>query len=230
MNNRSNPAHISGALADGLTLVRVILTPIIMFIIIKAWSPKPDDPMGFVSLNLNLVLLASILFAIAAVTDILDDYVGGSLRKNGRLLGWFDDIADSFLIMGTLAALLWVTNKAGLLHWSFAVPSFVLIGRDLFLGIFKGIEFSKQGFLETRLGDMKSALAMLGTCILVASPWLSNLIDNIRAGNTAEGALKVYDSASPLAWNSGLVILWVAALLSLITAYQLLTSKVGNSK
>lgn len=229
MNNQNDNTQISGALADGLTLVRVVLTPVIMFIIIKAWSIKPDDPMGFVSLNLKLVLLASILFAIAALTDILDDYIGGSLKKGGRLLGWFDDIADAVLIIGTLSALLCVTYTAGLLHWSFAAPAFIFIGRDILLGLIKRREFSRHGFLETRLGDIKNALAMLGTCILVASPWLSNIIDGMRAGNSAEGALKVYNSASHLAWNTGLVILWLAALLSLITAFKFLTSKSDTS-
>jgi len=61
-----------GAFADGLTLVRVLLTPVIIFVIIKAWSAKPGDAEGFVSLNIKLVLLASTLFALAAITDFLD--------------------------------------------------------------------------------------------------------------------------------------------------------------
>ena len=218
-------AQTSGALADALTLVRVVLTPLIMFIIFKAWSAKPDDPMGFVSLDLKLVLLASILFVIAAITDVLDDYIGGNGQEKRRFLGWFDDIADSVLIGGTLLALLWVTYQAGLLHWSFAVPAFTLIGRDLVIGIFKGTNLSKFGFLETKLGDMKSALAMFGGCILVASPWLSNFFDGLRAGDNAETALHVYNNASPLIWNIGLVALWIAALLSLVTGFKLLTTK-----
>ncbi|MBL4870041.1 MAG: hypothetical protein JKX72_03700 [Robiginitomaculum sp.] len=224
-NKDDDIENINGALADGLTLVRVLLTPLIMFIIIRAWSGQEDDPMGFVSLDLALVLLASFLFAIAALTDLLDDKIGGSLKKNGRLLGWFDDMADSVLVGGTLLALLWVTYKAGLLHWSFAVPAFTIIGRDIFLALVKGSEFSKYGFLETRLGDIKSALAMLATCILVASPWLSNFIDGLRAGDTAESALKVYDNASPIVWNIGLVILWIAAILAVITAFKFMTAK-----
>ncbi|PHR55669.1 MAG: hypothetical protein COA43_15035 [Robiginitomaculum sp.] len=213
-----------GAFADALTLIRILLTPLIMFVIIKAWSAKPDDPMGFVSLDLQLVLLASILFVIAALTDIADDFIGGDERTSSRFLGKFDDVADSILIAGTLLALLYVSNTAGLLHWTFAVPAFALLARDIIVSLIKSHQLSKFGLIETRLGDIKGVLAMLGVCILVASPWLSNIVDSVRAGNTVESALNVYDNASPLVWNIGLCILWMAAILSLITGLKLLTS------
>lgn len=213
-----------GALADGLTIVRVLLTPVIMFIIYKAWSAKPGDADGFVSLDLKLVLLASVLFVIAALTDVLDNYVGGSDHANERQFGWFDDIADSVLIDGTLIALVWVLGKADLLHWSFAVPVLILVLRDIVLGLTKGYEFSKFGLLETRLGDLKSALAMLATCTLVAAPWLSNLVDGFRAGRS-DDVLEVYNSASTWVWNAGLIALWIAAILSLYTGFKLLKAK-----
>ncbi len=226
-NNNNDGAikgETGGALADGLTIVRVLLTPVIMFIIYKAWSAKPGDAEGFVSLDLKLVLLASVLFVIAALTDVLDNYVGGSDLANERQFGWFDDIADSVLIDGTLLALVWVLNKAGLLHWSFAVPVLILVLRDVVLGLTKGYAFSKFGLLETRLGDLKSALAMLATCTLVAAPWLTNLVDSFRAGRSDDVA-HVYNSASTWVWNTGLVALWIAAILALYTGFKLLTAK-----
>ncbi|HHL43293.1 MAG TPA: hypothetical protein ENJ42_06745, partial [Hellea balneolensis] len=126
-----------GALADGLTFVRLAITPIIMFVIIKAWSGQPDDPLGFVSLKMDLVVLASILFVVAALTDIADDFVGGSATANARMFGWFDDIADSVLVAGTIIALLWVSHRVGLLHWTFAVPAAIYIGRDVLISLFK---------------------------------------------------------------------------------------------
>ncbi len=228
-NDGAVARQISGAFADGLTIIRVLLTPVIMFIIYKAWSAKPGDADGFVSLDLKLVLLASVLFVIAALTDVLDDYVGGSAKNNEnwtseRQFGWFDDIADSVLIDGTLIALVWVLNKADLLHWSFAVPVLILVLRDIVLGLTKGYAFSKFGLLETRLGDLKSALAMFATCTLVAAPWLSNLVDGFRA-DRADDISQVYNSASTWVWNTGLVALWIAAILALYTGFKLLTTK-----
>jgi len=80
-----------GAIADALTLIRLVLTPIIMIIIIKGW---PD---------LNMAILASFLFIIAAFTDFLDDYFGGTENAPNRKFGWFDDIADIVLVVGTQA-------------------------------------------------------------------------------------------------------------------------------
>ena len=219
-NKNSELAQSGGAFADGLTIIRLLMTPLIMFVIYKAWSGQPGDPEGFISLNLSLVLLASILFAIAAITDVLDDYVGGSSQSLERKFGWYDDIADSVLVSGTLVALMWVIHKAGLLHWTFAVPACVLIARDVFLAITKGYEMSKFGFNETKLGDIKSVIAMLATCLLVAAPWLSNIVDGMRGGAEADNVMKVYDSASPLVWNIGLLALWIAAILAIITAVK----------
>jgi len=216
--------------------------------IYKAWSGKPGDPEGFISLNLTLVLLASVLFAIAAITDVLDDYVGGSAQSMDRKFGWFDDIADSVLVSGTLIALMYVTHRAGLLNWTFAVPAAVLIGRDLILAVTKGYEMSKFGFNETSLGDIKSVIAMLATCLLVAAPWLSNIVDSLLAGtpndigdnsdkineivalkntdapldiSAGENVLELYGGASSIVWNIGLLALWIAAILSIITAVKL---------
>ncbi len=212
----------NGAFADALTLVRVLLTPVIMFVIYKAWSANSQAE-GAVLLDLRLILLASILFIIAAITDLLDDYFGGSATAKQRHFGWFDDIADSVLINGSLLALVWVFGKANILHWSFAIPVVLLIARDLIVGLKKGYEISKFGFLESRLGDYKSALAMLATCTLIASPWITNIIDRIRANNS-ENMLEVFGQSSNLVWNFGLVILWLAAALSLWTGYKIMTT------
>ncbi|MEE9272623.1 MAG: CDP-alcohol phosphatidyltransferase family protein [Robiginitomaculum sp.] len=223
--NGDLPVNTGGALADGLTLIRLILTPVIMFVIYKAWSGKPDDPLGFVALDLQLVLLASILFIIAAITDVLDDFIGGSADSVHRTFGWFDDIADSVLVSGTLITLMWVTHKAGLLHWTFALPAILLIGRDIIVALVKGAELSKFGFMETKLGDLKSLLAMFAACTLVAAPWLSNLIDGLRVSETAKNAMEVFNNPSPWVWNFGNGLLWAAALLSLITGYKILMTK-----
>ncbi len=223
MNSNTNDP--SGALADGLTLIRIALTPLIIFVIIMAWSQKPDDPNGYVSLDLGLVLLASILFVIAAITDILDDIIGGSANTNRRLYGWMDDIADSVLVVGTLGALLWVTHKAGLLHWTFALPAGALIWRDIGLALFKGRQMRKEGFLETRLGDIKNALVMLATCTLVAAPWLSNWLQGVRAGNDPQKIAQIYDAATPWVWNFGLGLLWIGAFLALLTGVRILRTR-----
>ena len=200
-----------GALADALTLIRLVLTPIIMMVIIKGWP------------NLDMAVLASVLFIVAALTDFFDDYFGGTEMAVHRKFGWFDDIADILLVIGTLAAMLYVTHKNGLLAWTFAIPAGVIIIREVLVGLVKGYEMTKTGWPETKFGDLKNGLVMLGTCLLVASPWLTTWIDRAIAG--PDNAMEVYGSTSPYVWLIGEGILWFAAIVSVLTGFKLLTTK-----
>ena len=200
-----------GALADALTLIRLVLTPIIMMVIIKGWP------------NLDMAVLASVLFIVAALTDFFDDYFGGTEMAVHRKFGWFDDIADILLVIGTLAAMLYVTHKNGLLAWTFAIPAGVIIIREILVGLVKGYEMTKTGWPETKFGDLKNGLVMLGTCLLVASPWLTTWIDRAIAG--PDNAMEVYGSTSPYVWLIGEGILWFAAIVSVLTGFKLLTTK-----
>ena len=202
----------SGAIADALTLVRVVLVPVIMFLIIKGWP------------NLDMAVLASSLFIVAALTDFFDDYFGGTEKAVHRKFGWFDDIADILLVIGTLAAMLYVTHKNGFLAWTFAIPAGVIILREGLVGLLKGYQMTKTGWPETRFGDLKNGLIMLGTCLLLASPWLTTWIDRLLAG--ADNAMDIYGSTSPYVWLIGEGVLWIAAIISIITGIKLLTTKV----
>ena len=201
-----------GAIADALTLVRLVLTPVIMFIIIKGW---PD---------INMAVLATFLLIIAAATDFFDDYFGGTENAPHRKFGWFDDIADIVLVVGTLIALLYVTHKGGVLGWMFAVPAGIIIAREALVGLLKGYDMTKSGWPETKYGAIKNALTMLGTCLLVASPWITHWVDMTFSGKDNVDALV---SSSPQIWMVGQGILWFAAVVSFITGFKILTTKVG---
>jgi len=229
MNDNSEPlSNIGGIFADGLTFIRIALAPIIAWVIIIAWSSTvPGSDEGVSGLKMDMVVLASFLFGIAALTDLLDDYIGGSAHSAQRTFGWLDDIADSVLIIFTLSSLLFVVNRAGGLSWTFAVPAAVIILRDIFVGITKGFEISTAGGrLESRIGDMKSFLAMLGALILVAAPWLSNMVGDLLAPKpeNLEALLNNYAAPTPWVWYLGVVILWGAMILGLISAYNVFTA------
>lgn len=199
---------IRGAFADGLTLIRFVLTPVVMAIIIVGWP------------SLNAALLATFLLVIAAVTDIWDDIIGGSERSQARQFGWFDDIADIVLIIGTLMALLFVVWKNGVLGWGFAVPALILIGREIIVGLAKGYELSKYGWPTTKWGWLKNTLTIFATCILLASPWLTALVDMQRV--TDGNIVEIFNSTAPHVWIAGQCLLWIAAAVSVFTGIALL--------
>lgn len=214
-----SPKAVGGAFADALTWLRILIMPLVAFLIWKGWQPV--DAGG---IDVGLTLLASALFAIGAFTDIFDDFFGGNERSVHRRFGYLDDVADTVLVIGTLLALLFVVHRAGLMSWMFVVPAALLIGRELMVGLFKGFELSRYFFPDTLLSNLKSGISMLATCLLLASPWLQVWVDRIMAGD--EKVAEVFVASSPGVWNLGLIFLWIAAVLSIITAVQLFRTDV----
>ena len=206
----ANSTQTGGAIADALTFMRLLLTPIIMFVVIKGW---PD---------LNMAVLATFLLIFAAMTDFFDDYFGGTERAVHRKFGWFDDVADIVLVLGVLSAMTYIVYKAGMLNWVFAVPVGIIVVRELLVGLLKGYDMTKNGWPETKFGSIKNGLAMLATCILVASPWITTWIDSVLSGKDSVEALT---STSPYVWMIGQAILWFAALISILTGIKILTTK-----
>lgn len=203
-----------GAFADGLTLIRALLVPVIMFVIIGMGWPG----------NLQASLLACILFAIAAATDIFDDMSGGTEDAPHRTLGWFDDIADQLLIWGTLLSMTFVIAKAGVLGWAFAIPAGIILLRDALVAALKGNSLRKQGWPETRFSNLKTALTFVAVAILLASPWLTSILQNMEGSGDP---VKVWGSNAPMIWFIGQTLLWLAALFSIYTGIKILTGKAG---
>lgn len=210
-NEVSDSENTGGAFADALTLARLMSTPVIMALIIWKW-PDPQ-----------VAILATFLFIIAALTDIFDDWFGGASRSAQRRYGWLDDIADTLLISGVLIALSYVLYRNGYFHWAFAVPAIVIVLREVLVGFVKGYELSRYGWPDNILSNAKGGFAMLGTSLLVASPWLTQWVDSLRAGT--DRAMEVYDAGSPFIWIAGEFSLWIAAVFSLMSGYKILTHK-----
>ncbi len=216
------PEEAGGAFADALTVLRIAMMPIIVYLIWKGWQPVAEG-----GIDIGLTVLASVLFFVAALTDIFDDFLGGNERSIYRRFGYLDDIADNILVIGTLAALLFVIHRADMLTWTFALPALIFIGREIFVGLFKGYELSRYIWPDTKLSNAKAGLAMLATCLLLASPWLQNWIDQMRAGT--DNVAEVFATTSPWVWIAGTVILWIAAILSIITAVILFRTELDDT-
>ena len=202
-----------GAFADGLTLIRILLTPAIMFLIIKFWPLTA------------MAALASVLFLVAALTDIFDDYFGGTETSVFRRFGHWDDVADTILCTGTLAALLFVTHRAGFLAWPFAVPALIIIAREILVGLVKGKQISIYGWPDNFLSSAKSFFIMLGVCILVATPWLTQWFDALRANEA--NVVDVFNNASPMIWVIGEIALWIGAVFSILSAIKIFKTPLG---
>lgn len=225
------PTTQGAALADGLTLVRLFLGPLVALVIIfglrymKTGEGLPDLPYR----DFGFAVLATVLFSLGALTDLLDDVLGGAQKAGGRMFGWFDDAADAVLIGAALLALMYIGNKSVTLSPIFLGLAVIYVARDLLVGIFKGFDFSKTGVPQSKFGDWKNALAMVGTGLLIATPWLGTIAERLMARTTTDDLAQTWMTSGAIIETAGLICLGLAVILSLITAFDYFTGTPVNA-
>ncbi len=130
-----------------------------------------------------------IAFVIVASTDFLDGWAARRLEATSALGAFLDPVADKLLVGISLLAL------SALQDWALVllIPTAAIIVRDLIatgLRLFPSIEMP-----VSRLAKWKTALEMIGiAALLAASPLSAELIR-----------------------SSGLILVWLAAALSVYT-------------
>ena len=150
-------------------------------------------------LNLNAAIALSI-FLLASITDYADGYLARVLNQSTSLGRVLDPIADKAMVIITLC----------FLHYSFendqtkiffGIPAIVIIFREIFVsGLREFIGAKAKSLLVTGLSKWKTALQMVAIGALLAS--------NVG-----------YFSVLPLNFI-GLMILWVAAIVTVITGIE----------
>jgi cardiolipin synthase len=146
---------------------------------------------------------ASALFAVAGITDWLDGRIARSQKLQSDLGRMLDPIADKLLVGATLMVL----AGMGRLSRVALYPAIVIMCREILVsGLREYLAGLRVGLPVTRLAKWKTGLQMaaLGTLL---------------AGDSGAGVLGI-------AWlHVGLIghaMLWVAALLTLVTGWDYL--------
>jgi CDP-diacylglycerol--glycerol-3-phosphate 3-phosphatidyltransferase len=144
-----------------LTYSRIILTPLIIYLII----------------NDNL-LYAGIIFAYCSFSDVAD---GKIARKYDLVSGhgnYMDPLADKILMIGALSALLFL-NTIQLL------PFIIIIGRDIVITLYRNYLIAKNKPLETsKFGKLKTVFQhgmVLIILLINPSQLIVDVIVNINA-------------------------------------------------
>ena len=133
--------------------------------------------------------LPAAAFVLVALTDFLDGWAARRLNATSAFGVFLDPVADKLLVGISLLALTALDGWVLVL----LIPSAAIITRDLIatvLRLFPSIEMP-----VSRLAKWKTALEMIGiACVLVASPVPSEILRSV-----------------------GIVLVWLAALLSVYT-------------
>jgi CDP-diacylglycerol--glycerol-3-phosphate 3-phosphatidyltransferase len=109
----------AAAVLKGVTWLRVALVPVIMALVLQG----PDHD--------NAFALAGVLFAVAALTDLVDGFLARRWAQTSVFGNFLDTTADKLLVSGVLLALVAVGRAS---PWI----AFIIVGRELLIMGLKG--------------------------------------------------------------------------------------------
>jgi cardiolipin synthase len=142
--------------------------------------------------------LAMIIFVIAAVTDWFDGYFARRYHQISRLGRFLDPIADKLLVAAALVML--VAN--GPLHGVHVLAALIILAREILVsGLREFLAELRVGLPVSQLAKWKTAAQMTAIAFLLVG----------EAGPKEIPVVPI-----------GLTLIWVAAVLTLVTGYDYL--------
>lgn len=197
-----------------LTVFRLIAAPALGLVFFIVARPYAD-------------WVAMLLFIGASLTDYVDGYLARKWGQVSRFGAMLDPIADKAMViiaLGVLMALL------GMLAW-LVIPVVIILFREVFVSGLREFLGDKAGTLKvTKLAKWKTTVQMVAITLLFAWGVFEHmfgvrtlgmngqLIGEILSGQVedTQGLWWRYWGMLLTSWG-GLVLLWVAALLTLVT-------------
>ncbi|HML28269.1 MAG TPA: CDP-diacylglycerol--glycerol-3-phosphate 3-phosphatidyltransferase [Hyphomicrobium sp.] len=150
--------------------------------------------------------LAFAIFVAACVTDWLDGYLARIWEQQSNLGRMLDPIADKLLVGATLLMLVYNGTIGG---WSIWAALTILSREILVSGLREFLAELNVKVHVTRLAKWKTAVQFVALAILLAGP-------------AAEGLM-------PGTTLIGIVLLWLAAVLTLLTGYDYLKAGIRHA-
>ncbi len=140
---------------------------------------------------------ALILFAVASITDYLDGYLARIWNQTSNIGRMLDPIADKLLVAAVLLLLAADQTIAG---WSLWAAITILCREILVSGLREYLAALKVSVPVTRIAKWKTTIQMVSIAFLLAGP----------AG----------DKILPYTTQMGIVLLWLAAILTFYSGYD----------
>ena len=146
--------------------------------------------------NPNIVLLAGGLFIISSISDYFDGYLARTLNQSSRLGTLLDPIADKLLVASVIVVLV-DTRVITNIH---VIPAIVIFLREIAIsGLREFLAKLNTDMPVSRLAKYKTTFQMVSLSILIISLGFE---------------------LNDFLWNIGLIALWVAALITLLSGYN----------
>jgi cardiolipin synthase (CMP-forming) len=149
---------------------------------------------------------ALFVYGIACVTDWLDGYLARIWQQQSALGRMLDPIADKLLVGATLLILTHDNTINGVHIWAAVI---ILCREILVSGLREFLAELNVKIHVTQLAKWKTTLQMIALAVLLAGP--------------------AADAYVPHVTSVGLGLLWIAALLTLLTGYDYLRAAVRHA-
>ncbi len=200
-----------------LTVMRLIAAPGVAVMFLYFHRPWAD-------------WFALALFVTAAVTDWFDGYLARAWKQESRFGAMLDPIADKAMVV---IALVIITGYSGMNPW-LILPVTAILFREVFVSGLREFLGAKAGLLKvTKLAKWKTTAQMVAIAVLFLGTGLEHLEGIARQGLTTEqyAALVSAGQADPVrscgargcssyATMVGLALIWLAAILTLMTGWD----------
>ena len=146
--------------------------------------------------NPNIVLIAGLLFIISSVSDYFDGYLARTLNQSSKLGTLLDPIADKLLIASVIVVLV----DTGVISNIHVVPAIIILLREIAIsGLREFLAKLNTDMPVSKLAKYKTTFQMISLSILIISLGFE---------------------LNDLLWNIGLITLWIAAIITLLSGYN----------
>lgn len=200
-----------------LTVLRLLAAPGLALVFLYFSRPWAD-------------WFALILFVVAAITDFFDGYLARAWKQESKFGAMLDPIADKAMV---IIALLVITGFSGMNPW-ILVPATLILFREVFVSGLREFLGDQAGLLAvTKLAKWKTTAQMVAIAVLFSTGAFETYLaietegmDNNTVGQILRGELA---DEQGLTWKyygmvvsmyAGLVLLWIAAVLTVMTGYD----------
>lgn len=197
-----------------LTLLRLLAAPGVAVMFLYFSRPGAD-------------WFALILFVVAALTDWIDGYLARAWKQQTKFGAMLDPIADKAMVV---IALLVITGFSGMNPW-ILLPSTIIMFREVFVSGLREYLGDTAGLLKvTNLAKWKTTAQMVAIAVLFSTGLFEHEfldrtsgLDDLTLQQIMNGELSDelgllwYSNAAYATFFTGIILLWIAAVLTLIT-------------
>ncbi|MBX3508133.1 CDP-diacylglycerol--glycerol-3-phosphate 3-phosphatidyltransferase [Parvibaculum sp.] len=149
--------------------------------------------------------IALALFIIAGLTDFFDGYLARAWEQQSKLGRMLDPIADKLLVAVVLIALTWQGIIAGFSLWA----AIIILCREILVsGLREFLAELRVSVPVTQLAKWKTAIQMVALAFLLAGPAADKIVPGIT--------------------ETGLTLLWAAAILTLYTGIDYFRASIDH--